>query len=199
MSRRPVIAVPADRRVLHPHPSHVSGEKYLKALLDGANALPIIVPSLPDDIEVDEILERVDGIMLTGSYSNVEPHHYGDDDSDHVGDADPHRDAMTLPLALRALETEDLLRRNLLEHAEEKLHLWHWQEPEEKLHGHWSSLMVKLSMKRSRMAIVSMIPILAMPQWSDIDRLPKETIVVKALSTMARGVLVAKKRRGSPI
>ena len=51
----------------------------------------------------------------------------------------------------------------------------------------------------SRMAIVSMIPILAMPQWSDIDRLPKETIVVKALSTMARGVLVAKKRRGSPI
>jgi len=105
MERRPIIAVPADRRVLHPHPSHVSGEKYLKALLDGANALPIIVPSLPDDIEVDEILERVDGITLTGSYSNVEPHHYGDDVADHVGDADPHRDAMTLPLALRALET----------------------------------------------------------------------------------------------
>lgn len=105
MERRPIIAVPADRRILHPHPSHVSGEKYLKALLDGSNALPIIVPSLPDDIEVDEILERVDGITLTGSYSNVEPHHYGDDVADHVGDADPHRDAMTLPLALRALET----------------------------------------------------------------------------------------------
>jgi putative glutamine amidotransferase len=105
MSRRPIIAVSADRRVLHPHPSHVSGEKYLKALLDGSNALPFIIPSLPDDIEVDEILERVDGVTLTGSYSNVEPHHYGDDVADHVGDADPHRDAMTLPLALRALET----------------------------------------------------------------------------------------------
>ena len=105
MSRKPVIAVPADRRILHPHPSHVSGEKYLKALLDGSNALPFIVPSLPDDIEVDEILEHVDGITLTGSYSNVEPHHYGDDVADHVGDADPHRDSMTLALALRALET----------------------------------------------------------------------------------------------
>jgi len=105
MDRKPIIAVPADRRILHPHPSHVSGEKYLKALLDGADALPIIVPSLAEDIDVDEILERVDGVTLTGSYSNVEPRHYGGDDADHVGDADPHRDAMTLPLALRALET----------------------------------------------------------------------------------------------
>jgi putative glutamine amidotransferase len=105
MDRKPIIAVPADRRVLHPHPSHLSGEKYIKALLKGANALPIIVPSLADYIGVDEILECVDGIMLTGSYSNIEPRHYGDDDADHVGDADPHRDAMALPLALRALET----------------------------------------------------------------------------------------------
>jgi len=105
MDRRPIVAVSADRRVLHPHPSHVSGEKYLKALLDGSNALPFIVPSLPEDIETDEILDRVDGVTLTGSYSNVEPHHYGDDVADHVGDADPHRDAMSLPLALRALET----------------------------------------------------------------------------------------------
>jgi putative glutamine amidotransferase len=80
------------------------GEKYLKALLDGADALPLVVPSLVDDIDIDDLLERVDGITLTGSYSNVEPQHYGDDPADHVGDADPSRDAMTLPLALRALE-----------------------------------------------------------------------------------------------
>ena len=104
MSARAVIAVPADRRILKPHPSHVVGEKYLKALLDGADALPLIVPALPDEIDVDEILDRVDGVLLTGSYSNVEPRHYGDDDEDHVGDRDPNRDAMTLPLALRALE-----------------------------------------------------------------------------------------------
>jgi len=105
MSRRPIIAVPADRRILGPHASHLAGEKYVKALLDGSGALPMIVPSLSDDISVDEILENVDGVLLTGSYSNVEPRHYGDDDEHHVGDRDPARDAMTLPLALRALET----------------------------------------------------------------------------------------------
>lgn len=87
-----------------PHASHVSGEKYLKAIIDGSDGLPVIVPSLADDIDADEILDRVDGLTLTGSYSNIEPGRYGEDDAEHIGDADPHRDAMTLPLALRALE-----------------------------------------------------------------------------------------------
>jgi len=101
---KPIIAVPSDRRVLDPHPSHIAGEKYLKALIDGADALPFIVPSLAEDIDVDEILERVDGVTLTGSYSNVEPHHYGGEASGENGFHDPHRDALTLPLALRALD-----------------------------------------------------------------------------------------------
>ena len=104
MKAKPIIAVPSDRRVLDPHPSHVSGEKYLQAIIDGAGGLPVIVPSMAADIGVDEILDRVDGVFLTGSYSNIEPHHYGADASDDSGFHDPHRDAMTLPLALGALE-----------------------------------------------------------------------------------------------
>jgi len=104
VTRRPIIALPSDRRVLDPHPSHVSGEKYLKAIIDGADGFPIIVPSMADDIGVDEILDRVDGITLTGSYSNIEPHHYGGEVAEASGYHDPHRDAMTMPLALRALE-----------------------------------------------------------------------------------------------
>lgn len=104
MTIKPIIAVPSDRRILDPHPSHVAGEKYLKALIDGAAAIPVIVPSLADDLDIDDILDRVDGIMLTGSYSNVEPRHYGGKVSQKSGLHDPHRDALTLPLALRALE-----------------------------------------------------------------------------------------------
>lgn len=104
MSPRPIVAVSADRRMLDPHPSHVVGEKYLRALIDGAEALPLVVPALADDISIDELLERVDGVALTGSYSNVEPKHYGQKPSHDPGFHDPHRDAMTLPLALRALE-----------------------------------------------------------------------------------------------
>jgi len=104
MTSKPIIAVPSDRRILNPHPSHISGEKYLKAIIDGAHGFPIIVPSMAEDIGVDEILDRIDGIALTGSYSNIEPHHYGAESADESGFHDPHRDAMTLPLALRALE-----------------------------------------------------------------------------------------------
>ena len=104
MTSKPIIAVPSDRRILDPHPSHISGEKYLKAIIDGAHGFPIIVPSMAEDIGVDEILDRIDGIALTGSYSNIEPHHYGAESADESGFHDPHRDAMTLPLALRALE-----------------------------------------------------------------------------------------------
>jgi putative glutamine amidotransferase len=104
MAAKPIVAVSSDRRVLDPHPSHVAGEKYLRALIDGSNTLPLIVPSLADDIDLDGLLDKVDGVMLTGSYSNVEPHHYGADPSDQPGFHDPQRDAMTMPLALRAIE-----------------------------------------------------------------------------------------------
>lgn len=104
MSPKPIVAVSADRRMLEPHPYHVVGEKYLRALIDGSDTLPLALPALADDIEVDELLDRVDGIALTGSYSNIEPRHYGQEPSHDPGYHDPHRDAMTLPLALRALE-----------------------------------------------------------------------------------------------
>jgi putative glutamine amidotransferase len=104
VSAKPIIAVPSDRRILGPHPSHTTGEKYLRAIIDGANGFPIIVPSMAEDIDVDEILDRIDGLALTGSYSDIEPHHYGVEPVEKSGFDDPHRDAMTLPLALRALE-----------------------------------------------------------------------------------------------
>jgi putative glutamine amidotransferase len=105
MSSRPVIGVPADRRVLNPHPFHMAGDKYLNAVLSGAGGLPLIVPALPGIADVDEILERCDGILLTGSPSNVEPHHYDGETSRQGTLHDPERDALTLPLARRALET----------------------------------------------------------------------------------------------
>jgi putative glutamine amidotransferase len=79
------------------------GEKYLQALIDGADALPLIIPVLAEHIDIDEILGQVDGVLLTGSPSNVEPHHYDGDPSATGTLHDPHRDAATLPLTRRAL------------------------------------------------------------------------------------------------
>ena len=105
MCAKPVIGVPADRRVLNPHPFHMAGEKYLTAIRDGACAVPFVIPALGASIEPDEWLAHVDGILLTGSLSNVEPHHYGGEASREGTLHDPDRDETTLPLIRRALES----------------------------------------------------------------------------------------------
>jgi len=53
MSTKPVIGVPACRKMIDIHPFHVVGEKYLQALIDGADALPLIIPVMADDLEID--------------------------------------------------------------------------------------------------------------------------------------------------
>lgn len=103
MCAKPVIGVPADRRVLDPHPFHMVGEKYLTAIRDGADGLPFVIPALGASLAPDELLDAVDGLLLTGSYSNVEPRRYGGPASREGTLHDPHRDDTTLPLIERAL------------------------------------------------------------------------------------------------
>lgn len=104
MTKKAVIGVPADRRMVDPHPFHMVGEKYLQALVDAAEALPLIIPVFVKPLDVDEILEHVDGLLFTGSPSNVEPYHYDGEPSEPDTWHDPERDALTLPLAKRAFE-----------------------------------------------------------------------------------------------
>ncbi len=104
MSRVPLVGLPADRKQIGPHPCHAVGEKYLRAVVDGAGALPLMVPALADAISLPELLERLDGLVLTGAYSNIEPHHYSDEPSYEGNEHDPHRDALTLPLVGLAID-----------------------------------------------------------------------------------------------
>ena len=105
MRPKPIIGVPADRRGIDPHPFHMAGEKYLKAIIEAADAVPLIIPVLADDLAIDELVDQVDGVLLTGSPSDIEPHHYGSESDDPDALRDPHRDALTLPIAKHALET----------------------------------------------------------------------------------------------
>ena len=74
--RRPLIGVISDRRALGQHPYHLVGEKYLDAVLHGAGGLPVALPVLGGDFDIRELLGRLDGLLLTGSPSNVEPRRY---------------------------------------------------------------------------------------------------------------------------
>lgn len=100
---RPLIGIPACRRELPPHHFHVAGEKYITAVAEAAGGVPVLVPALGAELDIDGLLERLDGLLLTGSPSNVEPHRYGGPPSDPGTVHDRHRDATTLPLIEAAL------------------------------------------------------------------------------------------------
>lgn len=104
-SKRPVIGIPADRRLLgaSQQPYHLVGEKYVTAVLDGAGAVPLLIPALGRELQLDELLDALDGLLFMGSPSNVEPHHYRGSPSEEGTLHDPHRDATTLPLIPRAV------------------------------------------------------------------------------------------------
>lgn len=100
---KPIVGIPACRKFIEPHPYHAVGEKYITAVSVASNCLPLVVPALGRGIDLEAVLDAVDGLMLTGSASNVEPGHYG---GPRLSDTlhDPHRDATTLPLISRAVE-----------------------------------------------------------------------------------------------
>ncbi len=104
MARKPIVGIPADRREYTGQPFHMVGEKYLVAVARASDAVPLIIPALSDLLDLEALLGHVDGVFLTGSYSNVEPHHYNGAPSDAGTLHDPHRDAVTLPLARLVLE-----------------------------------------------------------------------------------------------
>jgi len=103
MSRLPLIAIPADRRLYGKHYFHMVGEKYIEAVAAGARAVPVLVPALGSEIDLPSLLDACDGLLLTGSPSNVEPQHYGGPAAKPGTLHDPDRDATTLPLIPRAV------------------------------------------------------------------------------------------------
>jgi putative glutamine amidotransferase len=102
-SRKPLIGIVADRRMLGHHPFHVVGEKYINAVALGADGLPLLIPSLGDVLLTDQLLDALDGLLLTGSPSNVEPHHYSGPAFEPGTLLDPARDATALPLIRHVL------------------------------------------------------------------------------------------------
>lgn len=101
MSSRPVVLVPACNRMLGEHPFHVAGRKYVDAVRL-AGALPLVVPRA-DAAEVEALLDLADGVLLTGSASNVHPSHFDEAVHDPTLPLDPERDDWTLPLVRRTL------------------------------------------------------------------------------------------------
>ncbi len=96
-----MVWLPADHRLLGNEdrqlPFLILGDKYARAVKIGASAQPVVFP-LCDLDQIDELLNLVDGVMLTGSPSNVHPSHFGEKVADMSLPLDPDRDELTLAL-----------------------------------------------------------------------------------------------------
>lgn len=102
MTRPAIVLVTSCNKPLGDHPFHVAGRKYVDAVRL-AGALPLIAPPFAE-AELDALLDAVDGVLVTGSVSNVHPSHFGEDLHDPTLPLDPERDAWTLPLIRKVLQ-----------------------------------------------------------------------------------------------
>ncbi|MGH8316250.1 MAG: gamma-glutamyl-gamma-aminobutyrate hydrolase family protein, partial [Steroidobacterales bacterium] len=103
-SRKPIVGVPCDRKVVGDYHWHMVREEYLRGVIEGAGCAPVLIPAFGDLYDVEDLLDRFDGLLLTGSLSNVEPQRYQGPASDAGTLHDPARDSITLPLIPAAIE-----------------------------------------------------------------------------------------------
>lgn len=97
----PVVGIPACARLTHERIWHQTPARYAAAAFGGAGALPIMIPPLGEAQLA--LLDRLDGLLLPGSPSNVHPDHYDGGDSLTPDLHDLDRDATTLRLIPEAI------------------------------------------------------------------------------------------------
>ncbi|BBB11753.1 gamma-glutamyl-gamma-aminobutyrate hydrolase family protein [Sphingopyxis sp. FD7] len=97
MSARPVLGIIACNRTIGVETAQAVMNRYATAAMRHADCAALIIPSLPDLMRADEVVGRLDGVLLTGTPSNVEPARYGDAAAGE-GPFDPDRDRMMIGL-----------------------------------------------------------------------------------------------------
>ncbi|MBT2338426.1 MULTISPECIES: gamma-glutamyl-gamma-aminobutyrate hydrolase family protein [Pseudomonas] len=100
----PRIGIIACSWKIGPHAVQISNDKYAQAVATAAKGLPLILPVFPELLDLREIIDGLDGVLFTGSPSNIEPHHYDGPPSPPNTPHDPARDHLALPLWRAAVE-----------------------------------------------------------------------------------------------
>ncbi len=96
---RPVIGIIGNSYLINDeYPAHAAGQMNTHAVSQVAGAVPMIVPSDPGVVAVDELMAVCDGFLFTGGRPNVHPEEYGEEETDAHGAFDRDRDRIALPL-----------------------------------------------------------------------------------------------------
>ena len=102
-----MVWLPVDHRKLgedgHQMPYLVLGDKYARAVIDSVQAQPVLFP-LAGSAQIAGLIRLVDGVLLTGSASNVHPSHFDQNVANPALPLDPERDGLTLALVRTCLD-----------------------------------------------------------------------------------------------
>src|ERR1700674_4067695 len=92
----PLVGIPTCFRTINERVFHGVNEGSRSAVMRAAVCLPVLIPAIGSRVDVCLLLDRLDGLLLTGSPSNVHPSQYGGAPSHPDTLHDPAADATTL-------------------------------------------------------------------------------------------------------
>ena len=100
----PLIGVTGDTHPEKDSNYYKVGDKYMLSVVRAAGGLAVMIPPIADELEMDALLDHLDGVVFTGSFANLDPALYGAEPVATKGHRDPGRDATNLPLMKRVME-----------------------------------------------------------------------------------------------
>ncbi|GAA6196318.1 gamma-glutamyl-gamma-aminobutyrate hydrolase family protein [Pseudophaeobacter sp.] len=102
---RPKVGIIGNSYLLNDqYPAHAGGTMNSEAVAEVAGCMPLLIPSDPRFLSVEELLHSFDGFLLTGGRPNVHPNEYGEAETEAHGAFDRARDAIVLPLVRACVE-----------------------------------------------------------------------------------------------
>lgn len=107
MSTLPIVCIPSNF-VKEPEgaPIYAVRHQYIRPLLEIVKCVPLIIPAIGRDFDLKSIAHQIDGLLLTGAPSHVNPDDYGAERVFEEESLDMSRDATVLPLIRAAIEMD---------------------------------------------------------------------------------------------
>lgn len=104
--RKPVVGIVANTHLINDqYLVQASGNMSIQALGTVCGAMPMIIPAMPDHVDLEQLMRICDGFLLTGGRPNVHPEEYGHEPTEAHGEFDRGRDGISLPLIRACVET----------------------------------------------------------------------------------------------
>ena len=102
---RPIVGIISNSYLINDqYPTHAGGTMNSEAVAQVSGCMPLLIPTDPRCVSVDELMASCDGFLLTGARPNVHPDEYGVETVEGYGEFDRDRDAITLPLVRACVE-----------------------------------------------------------------------------------------------